>query len=105
MAEGAKTKGRADLVAHQRALRVLASRHAAEFEDLLDAERVGLGLPPRRPRRRVEVDAQLVSAMYETMTIGEVAAELGVSRETVRRQLHDLGVEVRPVGSRPAICA
>jgi hypothetical protein len=96
--------GRTDLVARQRALRALADVHARDFDLLLEAERVKLGLPPRTPRPAV--DGARVAAMYRAgASLNGIARELDVSRETVRQALIEAGIERRPVGGGIAISA
>lgn len=94
---------RIDLVARGRALRALAVRHPDEFDDLLDVERRELGLPP--VARRQPLDIERVAELYRAgRSPTALAAELGVSRETVRKALIDADIERRR-GRRVAIPA
>lgn len=89
---------RVDNVARSRAFARLAHNHRAEFERILDQERIALGLPPvRRPVD--DVDGWI--ARYQAgETIDEVARGSGRSGEHIRRRLIAAGVPLRPAHPR-----
>lgn len=61
------------------------------------------GGPPRSRRRTYGIDMALVTQLYQTGTVAQVAAQLGISRCTVYRCLRIQGCQRRRPG-RPKKC-
>lgn len=89
----------------QRSARALGARFGVSKRTILnDLHAAGVELRPahRLPGGDLTIEERRrrVAELYATMTCAEIAADLGCSDQTIKRDIHELGLEVRPAAPR-----